>query len=378
MPWRAVDIMSLRYEFVHLALKEEANLRELCRRYEISPKTGYKWLQRFLELGETGLIDQSRRPWTSPRKTSPEVEEKVLKVRDDHPAWGGRKIKRRLEMGGCRDIPSASTITKILGRNGRLEGEREAGGRPYQRFEASVPNELWQMDFKGSFAHLSGRCHPLTVVDDHSRFAVGLAACSNEQASTVRGKLTGIFNRYGLPAKIMVDNGSPWGSDSQYRHTILTVWLMGLGIKVFHSRPYHPQTMGKNERFNQTLKREVVCRRVFKDLADCQGCFDRWRKIYNFERPHEALDLKPPGSRYSPSRRSFTETPTETAYRPGDVIRKAQEGGWISYLGREYKLGRAFKGQSVALRATDTDGLMEVFFINTKIATLDLRQEDAN
>jgi len=255
---------------------------------------------------------------------------------------------------------------------------RSEKGKTFKRFEASYPNEMWQMDFKGHFPHLSGRCHPLTIIDDHSRFAVGLEACFDERAKTVRGRLTAAFRRYGLPARILVDNGSPWGSDAEYRHTVLTVWLMRLGIRVSHSRPYHPQTLGKNERFNQTLKKEVILRAVYKGLDECGRRFDAWRTVYNFERPHEALDMAVPAKRYEPSPKSFPETLPALACQPGDNIRKAQEGGWISYKGRPYKLGKAFKGQPVALRAANEDGLINVFFCGQRIATLDLRDEQTS
>src|SRR5262249_9640533 len=150
-----------------------------------------------------------------------------------------------------------------------------------------------------------GRCHPLTVLDDHSRFALGLEACANEQGVTVQERLTTIFRRYGLPRRMTMDNGSPWGNDSTHPHTPLTVSLMRLGIGVGHSRPYHPQTQGKDERFHRTLKVEVLHGRTFRDLPHCQAAFDEWRTVYNVQRPHEALAMATPGSRYAISARPF-------------------------------------------------------------------------
>src|SRR5207302_741424 len=175
-----------------------------------------------------------------------------------------------------------STVHTILKRRGRIEPPGGTPGEPYRRFEKARPNLLWQMDFKGHMALVNGgTCHPLTVVDDHSRYAVCLSACGNEQGTTVRRELVVSFRRYGLPDAILVDNGSPWGDGPRQRFTELGVWLLKLGVDVLHSRPYHPQTRGKNERFHRTLKAEVCTFRRFRDLADAQRAFDRWRTVYN-------------------------------------------------------------------------------------------------
>ena len=148
----------------------------------------------------------------------------------------------------------------------------------------------------------------MTVLDDHSRFSILLQACANERTETVRECLTAAFRLYGLPVRMLMDNGSPWGNDANHPRTPLTVWLMRLGIQVSHGRPYHPQTQGKEERFHRTLNVELLQGRRFADWATCQAAFDRWRGVYNTERPHQALDLATPISRYTPSPRSFPET----------------------------------------------------------------------
>ena len=191
MPWNEVSAVDLREEFAMLALSEGSNKRELCRRYSISPTTGYKWLARHAAEGRAGLHDRSRRPGHSPVRTPDSLEARVLALRDEHPAWGGRKLRRRLHDLGVADAPSASTITAILRRNGRLDGERSAAHRPFVRFEHAAPNDLWQMDFKGHFATGRGRCHPLTVLDDHSRFSVCLEACADERAASLGVEIIG-------------------------------------------------------------------------------------------------------------------------------------------------------------------------------------------
>jgi transposase InsO family protein len=373
MPWQEVSTMSLRKEFVMLASQDGANISELCRRFGISRKTGYKWLDRFDAAGDKGLQDRSRRPHKSSNRTPECVEQLALSVRDAHPAWGGRKIKGRLIALGHEGLPSVSTMTEILRRNGRLDTEESAKHTAWQRFEHDAPNRLWQMDFKGHFAIDDGRCHPLTVLDDHSRYSLGLDACANQQGDTVQTKLTEAFRRYGLPERMTMDNGSPWGSDAEHPYTPLTVWLIRLGIGVSHSRPYHPQTQGKDERFHRTLDVEVLKGSVFHDLDQCQRRFDEWRAVYNLERPHEAIGMTVPASRYRPSDRSFPETLPMIEYGPGDIIRKVQAKGEIHYRGLVFKVGKAFRGHPIALRPTSEDGKMQVYFCQQCIAQIDLR-----
>jgi transposase InsO family protein len=377
MPWKEVSAVSLRLEFVHLAGQPGANIRELCRRFDIAPKTAYKWLARFQDQGAHGLLDRSRRPARSPERTPDDLEQQVLQLRRQHPAWGGRKLRARLQTLGVPDVPAASTITAILRRHGLIDPEQAAAHRPCRRFEHDAPNRLWQLDFKGHFATDQGRCHPLTIVDDHSRFALGLFACADERTQTVQGHLTCVFRRYGLPERILCDNGPPWGSGPDAEHTPLTVWWLRLGIRVCHGRPYHPQTQGKDERFHRTLKAEVLQGASFRTPADCQPRFDAWRELYNHERPHESLALAVPASRYQASVRSFPEELPPLLYEPPMLVRKVQPTGRISFRGREVKIGKAFAGYTLGVRPTTTEGLWEVYFGAHQVATLDERVEDA-
>jgi len=374
VPWSEKSIMSQRHEFVMLFEQEGVNRRELCRRFGISPTIGYRLWARWRQEGKAGLADRSRRPRRSPGRRSADIEALVLAVRNEHPAWGGRKLRRRLQDLGHQPAPSASTITAILHRHARIEGAASAGHQAFARFERAAPNELWQMDYKGHFATRAGRCHPLTVVDDHSRYAVGLRACGDQRGDTVQAELTAIFRRYGLPERMLMDNGSPWGSDALHRHTWLTVWLLELGVAISHGRPYHPQTQGKDERFHRTLTAEVIGRRAFADLAECQCRFDAWRVVYNTQRPHEALDLATPAARYRPSERRFPETIEPFDYGPGAIVRRVDEDGWLSFRNRPVKLGRAFGHRRVALRPTDQEGCFDVMFCTHQVGALDLRQ----
>jgi transposase InsO family protein len=271
MPWKESSAMSQRTEFVKEALKENANRRALCREYGITPRTGYKWLKRYEAQGELGLYEGSRRPKHSPRKSDPLVEEAVLCVRSKHPSWGGRKIRWQLGQEGIQPLPAASTITAILHRHEQIPPEESEKHRAMQRFEMEHPNQLWQMDFKGHFETMNGaRCHPLTVLDDHSRFLVGLKACHAEHSKPVKFRLEGIFEEYGLPERMLMDNGSVW----QGFHTGLTFWLVRLGIQVVHGRPYHLQTQGKEQRLHRTLKEELLRNQQFFNLHHCQEKFD--------------------------------------------------------------------------------------------------------
>jgi transposase InsO family protein len=375
MPFREVSAMDQKREFVTFATMEGANIRELCRRFGISAPTGYRWLGRYRQEGLAGLFERSRRPRSSPRRAAPAIEAKVLEVRDrSNNVWGGRKIRRVLEDRGEADIPAASTITAILRRHDRLTetGLAEHPG-PWLRFERESPNELWQMDFKGHFAIMSGRCHPLTALDDCSRYNLVLAACGDEQGQTVRSALENAFRRYGLPLAMLMDGGSPWSYPGEAL-TAFSVWLMRLGVRVKHGRPRHPQTQGKEERFHRTFKAEVVTGRSFRDLSDCQRAFDAWRGRYNHERPHEALGLATPAQRYRPSSLAFPEVLPPIDYAPGDQVRKVAGDGFISFKNRPWRISKALRGQPVALRPDCEDGVFAVYFCAHRIGAIDLRE----
>ncbi len=375
MPWKECTRMSARAEFVEFAEEEGVDFGALCDAFGISRKTGYKWRERFAAEGVEGLRDRSRRPRNSPARTSDEVEAQVLSVRDEHPSWGARKIAKILSNRGVSEVPAPSTITAILARHGRISEEESLKRKAFIRFERARPNELWQMDFKGHFALEDGsRCHPLVVLDDHSRFCLGLRSCENEQGETVQRELTGIFRENGLPEEMLMDNGSPWGNDRVHVYTPLVAWLIRLGLRVTHGRPRHPQTQGKLERLNLTLDQDLLDRvKGFQAGTHAQSGFDGFRSTYNHERPHESLEMEVPASRYRPSERSMPEELPPVEYEESDQVRMVQYGGRISYMGREYRLPKAFHGQPVALRPTEVDGQIAVYFCQQRIAIMDLR-----
>lgn len=368
MSWKEVSAVQLRTAFVSLAQAPGANLRALCKQFSISPTTGYKWLRRFESLGEKGLEERSRRPRSSPNQSTVEAERLILALNIEHPGWGARKLKSFLEARN-HAMPAVSTVHAILKRNERID-PAAALIKPFIRFEHERPNDLWQMDFKGHVPMRVGRCHPLTVLDDHSRFSLAIAACGDERGRTVQGHLIELFRRSGLPRRMMMDNGAPWG-DEPDAYTWLEVWLMRQGIQVGHSRPYHPQTQGKLERLHGSLKMELFDRLCLIDLVTAQQTLDIWREMYNNERPHESIGLMVPASRYTPSLRRYQEHQPEIEYDQGADVRKVQGKGEIYWEGCVLRLGRAFIGERVGIMEGREDGKYDVLWAGHRIAQID-------
>jgi len=429
MPWKETSPMDERLTFCEVARRPERNMAALCREYKISRTTAYKWLKRSTEAEANGLRSEQavqelpRRPQSSPNQTPKAMETAVLAVRQAHPTWGGRKIHHVLRQAvlcqqlpaaspggaaagavgeeaaappgpsaGCggqsqtpaaitTPVPAASTITAILRRNGCLDPAESVHHKPYIRYAMATPNELWQMDYKGYFSLGDGvRCHPLTVLDDHSRFLLNLGACTDERFETVKAQLTKLFALYGLPERMLMDNGSPWGCDPRTGltipyHTKLSLWLLQLDVIVSHGRVRHPQTQGKDERLHRSLKQEVLQKATpaaLANLAACQATFDEWRTLYNTIRPHEALGNDPPAKHYQPSPRRMPDKLPDIVYDPGIAVRKVAKGGRFSFHNREWSLGKPFIGFFVGLQATERDGCYGVFFGTHKLAEIDL------
>jgi len=370
MPWKEQTIVSQREEFAQLALQEGANISHLCQEFGISRPTGYKWIERH-QQGEA-LADRSKRPYNSPNKTKANIEEQVINVRLKHSSWGGRKIFAYLRTKGFSEVPRPSTITEILRRNNLINPEESIKHKAFERFEMAEPNELWQMDFKGYFGMaIDGYCHPLTVLDDHSRFLLVLKACRDQTTQTVQKHLTQVFREHGMPQRMLMDNGSPWKSPER-GYTALTVWFIRLGILISHGRPRHPQTQGKEERLHRTLNDELLRKVELQDLNDCQRAFDKWRFEYNYERPHDSLDLATPGTRYRESARPFPEKLPIVLYDDNDIVRKVDAAGRVYFKNRIFKVGKAFINQPVALRPSKDDGVYDVYYCDQKVAKLNL------
>jgi transposase InsO family protein len=367
--------MSQRTELVSLARGQGISVTELSRRFGVSRKTVYKWTER--QAAGEPLEDRSRRPERSPLKTTLSIEEAVVELRRDHPCWGGRKLAKVLSNQGHADVPAPSTITDILRRHGLLAPPTTRPQQRWQRFEHPSPNDLWQMDFKGPIDVGQGRCDPLTVLDDHSRYNLVLLATTDQRGATVKTALTDTFRRFGLPLRMNMDNGNPWGIPSGRSRDLSTfaIWLVRVGIRLSWSAPAHPQTNGKEERFHRSFKAEVVRGRAFADIDQAQQSFDRWRAIYNDVRPHEAIGMAVPADRYRPSPRSFPEALPAIEYAPQDIPMNVDQRGRIKLLRRPFVVSKALGGHIIAARPRDAeDGVYDLYFSHQHIGEIDLNE----
>lgn len=265
MPWECRSVETIRKEFVAKAIMGEESISELCRRYNISRPTAYKWIERY--RNGDNMSDKSHEPVFKPLKTAPKKEYLIVETRIKHPTWGARKIQRYLADRGFMDLPAASTISDIIKRNGLVSVEEAEKHTAWKRFEKENPNDLWQMDFKGHFGMLNNnRCHPLTVLDDCSRYSLCIDAKDNECWNGVRSSLERLFYENGKPNAILCDNGPSWGHCKQH-HSAFDLWMMQLDILPMHGRPLHPQTQGKEERFHRTMKKDLLERTAIRFLC---------------------------------------------------------------------------------------------------------------
>lgn len=359
MPWKGQTMEERREDFVRRALTREKSKSALCREYGISRPTGDKWIKRFHD-GES-MHDQSRAPFRTPHRTDKETEAAIVSLRLKHPAIGAKKLKKMLENQG-KNAPAYSTINAILHRNGLITKEASAAATPHIRFEREQPNDMWQADFKGHFGIKTGeRCHPLSIVDDHSRFCLCIDAKENERNEGTTESFLMAFERYGLPDTLLCDNGNPWGTVQSVGYTKFEAWLMDLGILTIHGRIRHPQTQGKNERFNRTLLDERIKYRSYEDFVHAQNDFDEYRIFYNYERPHHALSLETPSERYHNSGRKLPQRVEEWKYDPGVLVRQIKSSGYLTLNGQGYFLSEAFGGKTVGLLESDIN--TGVFFV---------------
>lgn len=350
MPWHEVRKVESRRLFVHGCTSGRWSVSEGCRRFGISRRTGHKWLSRLKAEGDAGLEDRSRRPHAVTYATAPPAEAALVALRQEHPYWGVRKLCKLLERQGI-DPPAERTANRILKRHG-LVASRPPSSEPLQRFQRSRPNALWQIDHKravhGSWAK---RSVPLLVVDDASRYLLGLRALPDKGVVSTWDALWDVFGEFGLPESMLSDNDSVF--HGRCGPSQLEGRLMRLGIQVLHGRPYHPQTQGKVERLNGTLQLEVLRNGRFTSAAQLQAGYDAFRRRYNFERPHEALDLAVPASRYAPSGWRRPARLPEIDYPPGAVLRRVQKNGWMSWRGYIVSVGEGLYGQQVEVREVD-------------------------
>lgn len=372
MPWERKTVEEERAAFIREVKEGIESKAALCRKYGISRPTGDKWLKR--EAEGKSLSDRSRAPIQQAGKTPAEKERQILELREEYPGLGAKKIKRILENRG-ETMPSVTTVNNILSRNGCISLEAsQANHRPI-RFEMEQPNDMWQTDFKGHRKMENGkRCHPLNILDDHSRFALCSDANESEQLQPTKQSFERVFMEYGLPRRLLCDNGNPWGTSQSVGYTKFEVWLLELGVLPIHGRIRHPQTQGKQERFNGSLERELLRHTSFRDFQDAQEKLDAYRFFYNYVRPHEALDMKTPAQVYTPSPRPMPRLILPWEYDHGQV-HKVKSTGFLSCFSQGFFLSEAFADKLVCIVPDQhIDGRFNVLFRQFRIASFDLNE----
>lgn len=376
MSWDAKrSLEEVRAEFLERLSEGVATVSDLCREYGISRKTAYKWKSR-REAGDT-LSDKSRRPKHSPNATSAEMVASVLALRERHPFLGGAKISAILKTKGLSNVPSGSTVTEILRSHHLLDERAAAEAKHMIRFARSEPNELWQADFKGHFPLDTGeRCHPLNIVDDCTRFALATSPLKAETFEAVRPEFTRVFREYGMPLSLLCDHGNPWGVSQIRGITVFEAWMMELDVLVIHGRPLHPQTQGKEERFNKTWKRECLeplgPRPEFIDVLTESETF---RDFYNNERPHKGIGGKTPSELYRKSARQYPQSIAEWEYGHGQQIMLVGGKGYIHWNGRHIYIGTGLRHKYIAMAESSSHpGCANLLFRNFKIGRVNLER----
>lgn len=353
MTWKVTCVMEERFRLIEACEREEGSLTELCRRFGVSRKTGYKWLARYEEAGMEGLQDLSRAPHQHPNQVASEVEERVLELRREHPSWGPKKLytwlaRREPEI----HWPARSTMGEIVQRHGLSWARRpRRRATPSQQplAHAGGPNQVWCADYKGWFVYGNGqRCYPLTITDAYSRFLLRCQAMQQSETVSAQRVFEAAFREYGMPEAIRTDNGSPFATVGVEGLSRLSVWWIKLGIRPERIEPGEPQQNGRHERMHRTLKAETT-QPAARNRRAQQERFDRFQAEYNHERPHEALDFAVPSTYYAPSSRPFPDRLTEADYPSHFEVRRVSHNGDIRWDYARMSLGRALSGERVGL-----------------------------
>lgn len=365
MPWRETSPMDQRTQFIADYLRESFSITELCELYGVSRKTGYKWIERYVRLGPTGLDERSRQPHHSPNATPLEIVSIILEARRRHPSWGAKKLLTLLSKRyPRRAFPGRSTVCDILTRHGLVPKRRARRriGHPGQPTSLILaPNDVWSADYKGQFKTGDGRyCYPLTVADGFSRYLLGCQALPSTAVAEARPVFTRLFQEYGLPRRIRTDNGVPFATHTLARLSRLSAWWVRLGILPKFIEPGKPQQNGRHERMHRTLKAETT-RPPAATLPAQQRKFNRFREEFNDERPHEALDMHTPASRYAPSPRPMPEKLPPLDYPDRFEVRYVSANGGIRWNRQWVNVSTTCVGEYVGLEEID-DGVWNVYF----------------
>jgi len=370
MPWARTDVREQRIKFVIRTVSQKETMTALCREFGVSRTTGYRWRRRFEKAGSlAAVLEKSRRPAHSPSQTEVEQEERVVELRREH-GWGAKKLEVLLREEG-RPL-KVITINRILKRRGLVRKE-DSHPVALQRFERSQPNELWQMDGKGEYRGAEGTCYPLSILDDHSRYAVGLYSLRAFTAEQVYPCIVRTLEQYGVPEAMLMDGGSIWwGTKNGYGLTWLSVRLIEQGIQLIYGRVHHPQTQGKVERFHRTLQEAIGYHGKPERLADWAKALEEFRRVYNEQRPHEALGMQRPVERYRPSTRRYEPKPREWEYPAGSQVRKLNDKGLLYWEGASWFVCEALAGRRVQVEKLAD--LLVVSYRHMYVREIDLRQ----
>jgi len=376
MSWKRVEPMEERCRFVLLACDPQANISELCREFGISRRIGYKWLGRFHQEGLHGLEDRSRRPLRCPRETAGEVVCEIVSIRQAHPRWGGVTIREILKRrNNCQVIPSSRTIERILSRCGMVETRKRGKRRKYSPEKVVTPkgpNDVWTVDFKGWWFTKDGnRCLPLTVRDEYSRYILDLAALAKGNTKAVRERFERCFERYGLPKYIRSDNGSPFCAYLGLKGlSRLSVWWLNHGVFPNRIPPGSPQYNGGHERMHRDIKAELQ-RTPAKNLRLQQDVFDKWRKEFNVQRPHRALNMATPSECYDVSARKYCRTIVPYDYGDQMELRKVCCRGNIFWRGQRRFVSSALIKEKIGVEILE-DRMLSLWFRDFHLGTTDI------
>jgi putative transposase len=376
MPWKEVDLMNIRKEFVLESYKDQLSFRDLCRGYGISAKTGYKWVKRFEQGGMGSLIDQSRRPRHSPNRLSEDEVCELIRLKQAHQHWGPYKIRQLYEENNGT-APSASSVKRVLDKAGYVKHRKRrpkgSNARIVNPIKPDTPNQLWTVDFKGWwFTPSRDRCEPLTVRDEYSRYLLAVRAMNSTKSEVVRQEFETIFSEYGLPDIIRSDNGPPFAAyNSPLGLSRLSAWWISLGIGLDRIAPGHPEQNGGHERMHRDIKWELQ-RHPRVNLIAQQQAFDSWRDDFNNIRPHEFWNQQPPARFYVKSENRYEGSPDLVVYPDDFITRKVSKVGRIKIENREILITSALWGYEVGLKYL-THNDVEVHFDYLKIGNIDLQ-----
>lgn len=374
MPWKGCSLVDQRTEFVLRVLKEDHSFRGLCAEYGISPRVGYKWKQRFLDHGVAGLQDQSRRPLEHPHQLDEDVICKIIELKQNHEHWGPRKI-REVYRKNHGTAPSESSFKRILEKAGLVKKRRlrraSSPERISDRVEATKPNDVWTVDFKGWWkTHQGQRCEPLTVRDAASRYILAVVHVADGRTETIRQEFKTLFETHGLPRWIRSDNGRPFAcTTAPLGLTKLSSWWVAQNVKLDRIAPGHPEQNGAHERMHRDIRWEL---QGFArgNPEEIQHHFDVWRHEYNHERPHEGIGMKTPAELYTRSERSFQDI-DQIMYPLGFESRRVMSQGQIKYDGCTFPVSKALTGWDLGMKHIER-GLIEVWFDYLQLGMIDM------